>query len=361
LNTYLPASHVETHLAPSIDVDQTEYDRFLDGFAASPGAALAYHHPFYLRFLTEVAYPGSAPRLLMSRSPRGRLTGVLPAVQVITSRLNVWLSLAYFGPNAGAIVRSDRLSVVDKLVRAAESDALERGCGSLTLYTPLGVSSEPYRRALGGVDFELPRESQWMALPQNLDVSPWPAKVRYYARRAALRGVAVRAIADERELDVIWDIYRERCELKSIPIKPRDHIRTLFRTAGRHGIFLLAEHDGRIVAGLICLVGGGVMSYYLPCARSDARHLRPSLLLLDRAVAIGRRDAGCRVLNFEASPKVGGSVYQFKTECGGKPVSYRVLVKLLRPGILDEYRAIGPAGLRREVPEAFIVPFDALT
>jgi hypothetical protein len=345
------------------EVDETEHERFLDGFAGRPGAALAYHYPFYLRFLADTVYPGSTLRFVTSRDSDGRLIGLLPAVNVRTPRLNVWLSLAYFGPNAGALVpftgNADAAAVTCALVRAGATDARDRDCGSMTLYTPLAAEAAPYTAALGGVDFTVARLSQCLTIPDDSGGSPWPAKVRYYVRRAAARGVVVRPVANEAELDVLWDLYRQRSEARAIPVKPREHIRALFRSAGDHGVFLVAEHDGRIIAGLICFLGGGVLSYYLPCARADAGALRPALLLLDRAVAIGRA-AGCRLLNFEASPGGDSRVYQFKAECGGEPVPFNVLVKLLRPGVLDEYRELTPAGIAREVPQAFVVPFDVL-
>ncbi|MBI3492896.1 MAG: GNAT family N-acetyltransferase [Acidobacteria bacterium] len=351
-------------LARTSDLDEAEYERFLDGFATHPGTALAYHYPFYLRFLVGSAFPGAAVRFVAARDARGHVIGVMPALHVRTPRINVWLSLAYFGPNAGALVPDgadkDADGVACALVKGADADARERECGSLTMYTPLAASPAPYRAALGGVDFDVDRTSQWLTIPDDPDASPWPAKMRYYVRHAASRGVKVREIASDADLAALWDLYRERCEKQSIPVKPLAHIRTLFQTAGRHGVFLVAELDGRVIAGLICLIGGGVLSYYMPCARADVRALRPALALLDRAVAIGRA-AGCRRLNFEASPAVGDSVYQFKAECGGVPVPFHVLVKLLRRDALDEYRALTPAGLRREAPNAFIVPFDAIS
>jgi hypothetical protein len=348
-------------LARTSDIDETDYERFLDGFSARPGSALAYHYPFYLRFLSHTAYPGATPRFVVSRNARGDLDGVVPALHLKTPRVNVWLSLAYFGPNAGALVPTgpDDDGTACALVGGAEVDAREAGCSSLTMYTPLDASLAPYRTALNGVDFEVGRVSQWLAIPQDPDASPWPAKVRYYVRHALSRGVTVREMATDDELAVIWTLYRERCDAQSIPVKPLEHLRTLFHTAGRHGVFLVAELDGRIVAGLICFLGGGVISYYLPVARPGLRGLRPALALLDRAVAIGRA-AGCRRLNFEASPAVDDPVYQFKAECGGVPVAFHVLVKLLRPTALDEYRALTPDGLRREAPQAFIVPFSAI-
>jgi GNAT acetyltransferase-like protein len=349
------------NLARSSDIDETEYERFLDGFAARPGTALAYHYPFYLRFLTDTVYPGAARRFVVSRDARGDLNGVMPALHVKTPRVNVWLSLAYFGPNAGALVPSgpDNAAATCALVRGADADAREAGCGSLTVYTPLDASPAPYRAALNGADFEVGRVSQWLMIPEDPDASPWPAKVRYYVRHALSRGVTVRDMANDDELGVVWTMYRERCDAQSIPVKPFEHLRALFQTAGRHGVFLVAELDGRIVAGLICFIGGGVISYYLPVTRPGLRGLRPALALLDRAVAIGRA-AGCRRLNFEASPAVDDPVYQFKAECGGAPVPFHVLVKLLRTTALDEYRALTPDGLRKEVPQAFIVPFSAI-
>lgn len=349
-------------LACSTDIDQREYVRFLDTFCEQPGAALAYHYPFYLKFLVDVAYPNSTLRFVTARNG-GDLVGVMPAVNVQTPHVNAWLSLAYFGPNGGALVQSSSNAAgragVSALATGAAADARDRACGSMTIYTPLDADVEAYRGAIGPIDFDLPRMSQRVAIPADPEHSPWPQKVRYDIRRAASLGVTVRPIEDATDLDAIWELYRAGCEDVGIPIKPRDHVRRLYESAGDHGVFLAAEHDGEIIAGVICLQGGGVLSYYLPCTRADKRPLQPGLLLLDRAVAIARR-AGCRILNFEGSPGVESSVYRFKARCGGQPVPYRVLVKLLRPGVVDDYRALTKDGLRREAPHAFVVPFEAL-
>src|SRR5205823_4151604 len=89
------------------------------------------------------------------------------------------------------------------------------------------------------------------------------------------------------------------------------------------------------------------------CATTcGARPLQPGLLLLDEAVTRARA-VGCALLNFESSPGVDSSVYQFKARCGGQPVSYQVFVALLAPQALGEYRNLGADGLRREAPNAF--------
>ncbi len=346
----------------STDIDLREYVRFLDAFGAQPGVALAYHYPFYLKFLADVAYPNSTLRFVTARNG-GSLVGVMPAVNVQTPQVNAWLSLAYFGPNGGALVQDSRnadgRATVCALTTGAEADARGRACGSMTIYTPLDADPEPYGAAIGPIDFDLARLSQCVAIPADPEQSPWPRKVRYDIRRAASLGVTVRPIEAATELDAIWELYRAGCEEAGIPIKPRDHVRRLYESAGDHGVFLAAEHDGEIIAGLICLQGGGVLSYYLPCTRVDKRSLQPGLLLLDRAVAIART-AGCRILNFEGSPGVESSVHRFKARCGGQPVPYRVLVKLLRPGIVNDYRALTKDGLRREAPHAFVIPFEAI-
>jgi hypothetical protein len=345
------------------DVDAGEYVGFLDGLAAQPGSALAYHYPFYLRFLADVAYPGSRLRFVSARDARGVLVGMMPALHVQTPCLNVWLSLAYFGPNAGALVRdaggATRPAAVAALTRAAKSDACRLGCGSMTIYTPLGADASMYHDGLGGADFDVPRTAQSMPIPADPEQSPWPRKVRYDIRRAAALGVSVRRMAHEGDLDAVWRIYHDSGRDMGIPIKPLDHIRALYRTALDRGVFLVAEHDGEIIGGLVAFIGGGVLSYYLPCTRPEKRALQPGLALLDRAVALAR-DAGCRLLNFEGSPGIDSSVFRFKERCGGEPVDYRVLVKLLRPGVLDEYRALSRDALMREVPQAFVVPFEAL-
>lgn len=351
----------------SNDVGEAEYERFLDAFVEAPGPALAYHYPFYLRFLVESAYPGSELRVMASRDRAGALAGVMPAIHLKTAAVNAWCSLAYFGPNAGAIVRDaaspSAQAIARSLVAQACADARDRGCDSMTIYTPLDALAEPYREGLDGADFEVERVAQCLRLPSAADgedASPWPRKVRYDIRRAGSRGVVVRPIASELELNQVWEIYETNCCDTGTPMKPLAHIRRLFQTAGPNGVFLAAEYGGAIIAGLICLMGGGVLSYYLPCTRAASRSLQPGLLLLDRAVDVARA-AGCRRLNFEASPLAGDSVYQFKARSGGAPVPYRVFVKLLAPGVLDKYRALGPSGIAAQAPHAFIVPFAAIT
>ena len=126
-------------LVRSNDLDRGEYERFLDGFAGNPGTALAYHYPFYLNFLADRAFPGSTVRFIAARDPSGDLAGVLPALHVRTAHLAVSLSLAYFGPNGGALVPDASGcggALVQRLVEAARDDARDHGCGSMTIYTP---------------------------------------------------------------------------------------------------------------------------------------------------------------------------------------------------------------------------------
>lgn len=346
-----------TSVTRSTEIDETEYVRFLDRLPAPAGVVLAYHYPFYLRFLSGTAYPGSIVRLVVARDDRGSIAGVMPGVHLRTTHLNVWLSLAYFGPNAGALAPEDA-DLARHLVETARHDACALGCSSMTIYTPLAADPQPYRAGLQGAEFEIERRSQCLTIPAAAE-SPWPRKVRYDIRRAQSLGVIVRPVADESELDVVWHIYRDNCAEHGIPLKPLEHIRRLFATAGRHGVFLLAEHEGDVIAGLLCFAGGGVLSYYLPCSRPQARAMQPGLLLLDRAVEIARA-AECRLLNFESSPGAGDSVYRFKARCGGAPVPYRVFVKLLKTDALETYRALTPAGVAAEAPHAFVVPFDTL-
>jgi GNAT superfamily N-acetyltransferase len=351
------------HVTCKAEIDAVEYTRFLDGFSASPGAALGYHYPFYVRFLADIVYPGSECRFVVARDNRGSLRGAIPALHVRTAHLNIWLSLAYFGPNAGALVPDnsgdDRSTIVRALLQNAVGDARDRGCQSLTVFTPLNAVPNDYRDALSGPEFELERVAQCLRFPADPKRSPWPTKVRYDVRRAESLGIQVRPIADDGDLRLVWEIYAQNCSTAGVPLKSFGEMAALYRTAGSRGLFLLAEHQGRIVAGLLCLMGGGVLSYYLPCIRPEARPLQCGLLLLDRAVALARAD-GCRLLNFEASPALDDSVYRFKARCGGVPVPYRVFVKLLVPGVLEKYRTLTPDGLAREMPHAFVVPFGVI-
>lgn len=340
-------------------LDEREIGGFLDSFAADPGPALAYHYPFYLRFLAAAAYPGAEIRTAIARDSVGRLTGMLPGLHFRRNELNVWLSLAYYGPNAGAIVPRGAEAVATALVGAALADARARECDSLTLFTPIGASLTPYQEALGSVDYQLDRQTHVIPLDADRDVSPWPKGTRRDIRRARALGVVIDQARDPEAIRRLWEIYRENCCTRGIPLKPREHLETLGETAGDHWIGLLARHQGQPVAGLVCLLGGGVISYYLPCVRDEARSLNPTAALLEEAVSIGRA-RGCRLLNFEASPAGRPGVAEFKRGCGGQVVPYSILVKLLNPGALERYRRLGPEALARAMPQSFIIPYEAL-
>jgi hypothetical protein len=348
-------------------LDEPEYLAFLEQFKERPGVALSYHYPYYLRFLSRQAYPGSSIRMVHSRDGEGRLTGVLPALHLRNDSLNVWLSLAYYGPNAGALTSQDDPETVLSLLEGALRDAEDLNCDSMAVYSPLWADPDLYLQGLASPDFTLERRSQALDLNSYERIetdgetvgSVWPKKVRYDIRRAQRNGVMVRKIESEQELERVWEIYSEHSLEVGIPVKPFDHLLALYNDAGDAGIFLCSEHEQQIVAGLVCLMGGGVLSYYLPCTRREARHLQPGLLLLDRAVDLAV-SSGCRLLNFESSPGDESPTYQFKSRSGGVPIPYYVFVKLLRPDALTRYRQLGRNILKVAAPQAFIIPFEAL-
>jgi len=336
-----------------------EYVHFLDCFAAQPGIALAYHYPFYLRFLTEVAIPGAELRLLIARNREGHIEGALPGLLITSSDIRIWASLAYFGPNGGALTHPDHDETAVLLLKAARADAMATRCLSMTVYTAVGVDLDLYRRGLGGPDYEIERVSQVVALSEDVSQSPWPKKVRYDIRKAKASGLQVRTAETIADLDALWQIYLENCESAGIPLKPRAHIHELYKRSGEHRICLVAELDGVIVAGIVCLIGGGVVSYYMPCSKPEVRSFQPGLFLLDQAVSHARFQ-GCRLLNFEASPDRAGGVFRFKARCGGKEQAYAVLVKYLIPEAPDILAEIGESGIKQAFPYVFVTPFGRL-
>ena len=340
-------------------IDDAEYEAFLNALQADPGIVLGYHFPFYLRFLRDHVYPGSELRIVCARDEDGRLAGVMPGLHVRCGDMGVWLSLPYFGPNAGALADGENMGTIEALALAARGDADACGCDSLTICTPIAAPTQPYRKALGDDVIEQSRVTQVLAFSDDARESPWPRRVRSDLRRASRLNVEVEPVQSLEETRVLWDIYEENCRETGTPLKPWPHLARLYETAGEHGLFLVARCDSDIIAGLICFSGGRAVSYYLPCTRRSARPLQPGLALLDAALAYGRRRK-CSLLNFEASPGLGSSVYRFKARCGGVDARYTVFVKLLKPQTMQRLRAIGRDGLIERFPYAFIIPYDFL-
>jgi peptidoglycan pentaglycine glycine transferase (the first glycine) len=160
-------------------------------------------------------------------------------------------------------------------------------------------------------------------------------KTRYNVRLAARKGVTVRA-GDEADLAAFYRLMARTAARDRFGIHSRAYYEAahrLFVAAGR-GRLLLAEHEGRLLAGLVAFAFGDTACYMYGASADEKRNLMPAYLLQWEAMQWAR-EQGCRAYDLwgvpdeeeevlEAGFEQRGDglwgVYRFKRGFGGRLV-----------------------------------------
>ena len=160
-------------------------------------------------------------------------------------------------------------------------------------------------------------------------------KTRYNTRLSARKGVTVRP-GSQADLPGFYDLMERTAERDGFAIHSQAYYETaheLFVSSGR-GCLLLAEHQGRLLAGLVAMAFGGTTCYMYGASSDEQRELMPTYLLQWEAMLWARRE-GCRFYDLWGVPDAeeeileagfaGRSdglwgVYRFKRGFGGRLV-----------------------------------------
>ena len=186
-------------------------------------------------------------------------------------------------------------------------------------------------------------------------------KTRYNIRLAKKRGVKIRAGSTD-DLDLLFQMYAETSVRDGFTIRNADYYLSLWGTFINTGIAepLLAEVDGKPVAGVIIFHFGERAWYMYGMSREAHREKMPNYLLQWEAM-VRAKSAGCVVYDLWGAPdefvESDGmwGVYRFKAGLGAEVVRfigawdlplnkfmYRVYSQFI-PRLLDIMRRRGEA------------------
>ncbi|MCL7454685.1 MAG: aminoacyltransferase [Anaerolineae bacterium] len=158
-------------------------------------------------------------------------------------------------------------------------------------------------------------------------------KTRYNIRLAARRGVTVRP-ASEADLPAFYELMETTAERDEFGIHSRAYYEAVYRLfvpAGQ-GCFLLAEHEGLLLAALVVVAFGDVACYMYGASSDELRNLMPTYLLQWESM-LWSKEQGCRTydlwgvpdrdqdaLEDEFTQRSDGlwGVYRFKRGFGGR-------------------------------------------
>jgi peptidoglycan pentaglycine glycine transferase (the first glycine) len=263
------------------------------------------------------------------------------AAQVLYRSLPGGLSTIAYVPK-GPLVDYDNPMAMEELLDAIRPLARQQGAICLKIEPDLDDDAALARR-LQALGF---RPSPQTVQPRrtilvDLDGEPemllkrMKQKTRYNIRLAGRKGVTVRR-GDEADLPAFYDLMEVTAERDGFGIHSRAYYETahwLFVPSGQ-GCLLLAEYEGRLLAGLVAFAMGDMACYMYGASSNEGRNLMPTYLLQWEAM-LWAKEQGCRcydlwgvpdeeegTLEEEFTQRSDGlwGVYRFKRGFGGRLV-----------------------------------------
>ena len=192
--------------------------------------------------------------------------------------------------------------------------------------------------------------------PEEELLAAMKPKTRYNIRLASKKGVSVRT-GDTGDIDVLYAMYAETARRDGFIIRPIAYYRDAWSSCMSAGLAqpLVAEVEGRAIAGLIVFRFGARAWYMYGMSREAHRDRMPNHLLQCEAIRWAR-SRGCAVYDWWGAPDELNpadpmwGVYRFKEGFGGKftahigaydfPVSkfWHWIYTIVMPGVLDVMR-----------------------
>lgn len=334
-----------------IEVDPIHDQRWLD-FVSGHSEGLIYHHPAWLSVL-EWEY-GDRPiglACLDSEDPDGKLMGVLP---LFWTRGLPLMPKARTGRRLSSLPRTPVAGPLsnhpDALTALAEA-AIERVCeesGARLELKPSWTAPASLAQALGRSPWrksyviQLPHEVQDLRLgtPRNR------ARIRWAVGKARKVGVEVRSADRKEDVHDWYRLYLETMRAHSLPPRPRRLFDAIWDELRPKRLMrlLLAEWQGRLLAGSLYLMFGNTVFYAFNGCRRSHLSLRPNDLIQWQAIDDSCR-AGFRYYDLGEVSSDNQGLAEFKRKWGADELQlYRHYYPPLAP---DGDESSKPAGRSR--------------
>ena len=264
------------------------------------------HHP-RVHYMQTSAYGKSRPDYdwagIALRDDNGRIAASI-ALHSRVSRL-AGMRL-FYAPRGPVFTTREQF----REIMAAARDYCKKHNGYLLrIDPPVGVEDGLFRQEAEKQGFRFdPRDDYSTFQPKNVYqtrlaglteaelLSRFHAKTRYNIRLARRRGVAVRE-GSLSDLPVFCAMMEETGKRDGFTCKPEAFYENFLCSMGKNARLLLAEKDGRVLAGAIELILGKKAWYVYGCSFSEGREDMPNYLLQWEMMryALGQ---GCTVYDF---------------------------------------------------------------
>lgn len=338
----------------SIEIDA---DGIQDFFSNSDEPSLlGYHSPSYLRILAKII--PCQVGYLAAFSAIDQMIGLMPYAISVGTLGPVLNALPFFGINSTLAALDAKSSGADEIRRGLlhqfDELAKQRKVISKVLYTPLFTNNPETLADELKVDFRIKKFTLCADL-RNPHI--WPKKRQADIRRAIDFGFTVRP-GSTSDLEPLWNFYSTTCAELGIPLKPKEFLQLTLKESSPDGPihWLVAEFNGQVTGGLLCVRGPKTISYTLPISDPTLRQHQSNALLIDHIVKLGLAK-GAMYFNFESSPQREDAVYLYKERWGAKELLYEIWGNNYSQALVAANESL----IRAEYPYFFVKPFNRIT
>jgi CelD/BcsL family acetyltransferase involved in cellulose biosynthesis len=265
-------------------------------FVSSSQDALPYHHPAWAEVFAECY--GFRTFALAVVDADGRISAGLPVAEVgVPFRGRRWVSLPFTDFLPPLAEDDDALG---RLVEEVSSQRKRAGIRAVELRAEVNLPGvHPVAESFAHV-------LRLQADPQAVFETFKRSQVQGAIQKAEREGVKVRRAETSRDLThLFFALHAETRRRHGIPVQPRRFFELLWTRIVEPGLgyVLLAEVDGRTIAGAVFLAWNGTVVYKYSAARREDSRYRPTNLIIWNAIReaceqggqtfdFGRTDAG---------------------------------------------------------------------
>jgi CelD/BcsL family acetyltransferase involved in cellulose biosynthesis len=261
--------------AAGVELDVAD-PRWLD-FVSGHDNALPYHHPAWAELLAECY--GFRTFALAVVDAGGRISAGLPVAEVgVPFRGRRWVSLPFTDFLPPLAEDDDALG---RLVEEVSSQRKRAGIRAVELRAEVNLPGvHPVAESFAHV-------LRLQADPQAVFGTFKRSQVQGAIQKAEREGVKVRHAETSRDLThLFFALHAETRRRHGIPVQPRRFFELLWTRIVEPGLgyVLLAEVDGRTIAGAVFLAWNGTVVYKYSAARREDSRYRPTNLIIWTAI-----------------------------------------------------------------------------
>ncbi|HEX9068292.1 MAG TPA: GNAT family N-acetyltransferase [Ktedonobacterales bacterium] len=273
-----------------------------------------YYHPAWHALLRDIY--GYDIKLLSTRDSQGQLSGIMP-IGVVRSILTGTRVVSLPFCDLCAPLATDDASMSDLVGQALAVSECERA-------RYLEIRSGEHHALAAHVALT-PSDiyASWTTALSATSGPVWSRlrdPVKRQVKKARRQGVTVRVADSLDDVDAYYALHLlTRSRKHGMPAQPRRYFRALWERLAPLGMarFLLAEHEGKIIAGIVLLTSGKTVRYAY--GASDPTHLQlgPNNLLMWEAIDWACQQ-GYSVFDFGRTARDNTGLMEFKRGWGSE-------------------------------------------